>query len=273
MPKRASAVLGPVAILFLVFVGLGVAQTSPGGRLLHALGISSPSEPYTELAFVNPASPGTPAPDATVRLAFGVHNVEGSAHMSTWTATTQAPSRAPIIAASGRLTLANGASDTVDLRIPTGCAGAQSRINVSLGGAHQTIGFWLSCPAHRARPRALPRAVPPAPSTVLTFINPAKPGTQHANETVQFAFKVDNHTPSSQSYAWTVTTQTPGRAPIEAATGHFTLPTYYFAVVPVRVRVVCRGTRSHISVSLGSASSGGAHQTIGFFVRCPSRGE
>jgi len=271
MPKWASAALGPVAVLVLVLVGLGVAQTSPGGRLLHALGISSPSAPYTELAFVNPASPGTPVPGATVRFAFWVHNVEGSVHMSTWTATTQAPRRAPIVAASGRLTLANGASDTVALRIPTGCAGSQSRINVSLGGAHQTIGFWLSCPAHRARPRARPRAVPPAPSTVLTFINPAKPGTQHANGTVQFAFQVANHTPSSQSYAWTVTTQTRGRAPVEAAAGHFTLPTYYFAVLPVHVRVACTGTRSRISIVVGSASDEGAQQTIHFFVLCPSR--
>jgi hypothetical protein len=100
---------------------------------------------------------------------------------------------------------------------------------------------------------------------VLTFINPATPGTQHANGTVQFAFKVDNHTPSSQSYAWTVTTQPPGRAPIDAATGHFTLPTYYFAVVPVHVRVVCTGTRSRITVSLGSAPP-----AIGFWWSCPS---
>jgi hypothetical protein len=147
MPKRASAAFGPVAILLMVFVGLGVAQTSPGGRLLHALGISSPSEPYTELALVNPASPGTPAPGATVSFAFWVHNVEGSAHMYTWRATTQAPRRAPIVAASGHLTLANGASDTVALRIPTGCVGSQSRINVSLGGAHQTIGFFVRCPS------------------------------------------------------------------------------------------------------------------------------
>jgi hypothetical protein len=155
LPRRASAAVGPIAVLVLVLVGLGVAQTSPGGRLLHALGISSPSEPYTELAFVTPASPGTPAPAATVRVAFWVHNVEGGAHTYRWTATTQAPSRAPIVAASGGLTLADGEVDTINLRIATGCAGSRSRISVSLSsasldGVHQTIGFFLPCPAGRA---------------------------------------------------------------------------------------------------------------------------
>ncbi len=140
---RRPATVGLVAVL--VVVGLGVAQTSPGGRLLRALGISSPSEPYTEIAFVNPGGPWTRAANATVGFAFWVHNVEGSAHTYRWIATTQAPGRAPITAASGRLTLADGASNTVRLRIPVACTGGQSRVNVSLGGAHQTIGFWLPC--------------------------------------------------------------------------------------------------------------------------------
>ena len=85
------------------------------------------------------------AANATVGFAFWVHNVEGSAHTYRWIATTQAPSRAPITAASGSLTLADGASQTVRLRIRVACTGGRSRVNVSLGGAHQTIGFWLPC--------------------------------------------------------------------------------------------------------------------------------
>ena len=269
LPRWASAAVGPIAVLVLVLVGLGVAQTSPGGRLLHALGISSPSEPYTELALVNPASPGTPAPRATVRVAFWVHNVEGGAHTYRWTATTQAPRRAPIVAALGGLTLADGAADTVQIRIPTGCAGLRSRISVSLGGAHQTIGYWQTCPSQRTLPRVLPRAKQPAASAIVTFVNPAKPGTEHANGTVQFAFKVDNHSGSSQRYRYTAAAETPGHAPAEVAVGSFTLANYYFGIVRLDVPVACTGTRSRISVSVSSTSSGSAHQTIGFFVPCP----
>ncbi len=103
-------------------------------------------------------------------------------------------------------------------------------------------------------------------STVLTFINPARPGTRRAGGTVQFAFKVDNHTGSTQRYRYTATTQTPGRAPVRAAAGTVTLATYHFAVVRLHVRVACAGTRSRISVSLG-----GAHPPIGFWVSCPAR--
>jgi hypothetical protein len=114
-------------------------------------------------------------------------------------------------------------------------------------------------------------SIMPAPSTVLTFINPTKPGTQQANGTVAFAVKVDNHTGSSQQYQYAAMTQTPGHARVDAATGSFTLANAHYAVASLDVRVVCTGTRSRINVSVGSVSLGGAHQTIGFWLPCQSK--
>ena len=114
-------------------------------------------------------------------------------------------------------------------------------------------------------------SIVPASSTVLTFINPTKPGTQQTNGTVEFAFKVDNHTRSSQRYQYAAMTQTTGHAPVDAATGSFTLANAHYAVASLHVRVVCTGTRSRINVSVGSVSLGGAHQTIGFWLPCQSK--
>jgi len=136
-----------------------------------------------------------------------------------------------------------------------------------LGGLLSTTAL-ASGPALRTPPTKTPAPVsgPALHSTVLAFINPARPGTRRAGGTVQFAFKVDNHTGSTQRYRYTATTQTPGRAPVRAAAGTVTLATYHFAIVRLHVRVACAATRSRISVSLG-----GAHPPIGFWVSCPAR--
>jgi hypothetical protein len=145
-PMRDAAATGVLALVVLLLIGLGLAQTGPGSTLLRAMGIGSPSEPYTELAFADPANPGVPTPLAYVRVRFWVHNVEGTAQTYRWTATTQAPGHAPMAATTGILALADGESATVTTRIPARCSASSSRISVSLGGAHQTISFWQSCP-------------------------------------------------------------------------------------------------------------------------------
>ncbi len=141
--RRATA-LGAVALLMLI--GLGLAQTGVGKAVLRSAGIATPSAPYTELAFVNPADPGTAMPGGDVRVDFWIHNAEGAAHTYRWTAATNPPGRAPSTVTTGVLGLANGASATVATLVPVACASSRSRISVSLGEARQTIGFWESCP-------------------------------------------------------------------------------------------------------------------------------
>ena len=253
---RGSAALGALgAVAFLILGSFVLLPVSHGRKPVKDIGGASSPKPATELAFLNPGRPGSLSESSTLRLAFRVHNVEGGVRTYRWTVTTNAPGRARIIAASGRLSLADGASHAVHLSIPVSCTAPRSRITVSVGGARQTIGFWASCPSHGA--------LPTAPSTELTFINPAKPGTQQTNGDVQFAFKVDNHSGSSQRYRYTVTIQATGRAPVEAAVGSFSLATAHYGVVHLDVPVVCTGAPSRMIVSLGNAQP-----AIGFWLSC-----
>jgi hypothetical protein len=245
--------LGSVA--FLITIALIWAPASHARKLIKTLGVESPRAPQTELAYLNPGSPGSLTAASVLRLAFRVRNVGASTHTYRWTVTVGQPGSAAIVAASGRLRLSDDASRAVPLRIPISCTAPRSRVNVSLGSREQTIGFWLPCPAQTA--------LSSPPSTRLLFINPAKPATRQANGAVRFAFVVDNRSGSTERYRYTATTLTPGRAPVEAAVGSFSLVDDHFGVVRLDVHVVCTGPHSRISVGLGSA-----HRAIGFWVPC-----
>jgi len=195
---------------------------------------------------------------SSVSLGFRVRNLamrEGTLH---WTVTTRSGARSTTVAGSGSLALTGNASEVV--RVQVSCRAAPWRIDVSHGDGNQTIGVRTPCVRRHARA---------APGTLLTFVNPTYPGSQRASAAVRFAFKVDNHTHVSQGYVWTVATQTRGSgSPADAATGHLTLPSYYFAVVPVSVRLACVGLRTRVSVALASATGSGAVQTISFQLPC-----
>ena len=112
--------------------------------MLADVGIAPPSEPYTELALAQPSA----APqirDGAVALPFWIHSAEGVTRTYAWTATTRSPGGEPVTAASGRLTLEDGAERTVPVRIPVTCAGSRVRVDVSIGGPHRTVGVWVPC--------------------------------------------------------------------------------------------------------------------------------
>lgn len=111
--------------------------------MLADLGVAAPVEPYTEIAFATPDA--LPTSDGVLRVPFTVRNGEGAARTYAWTATTRPAEGAATTVATGRLSLADGASATVRARIPVTCAGGRTRVDISLGGAHRTIGFWLAC--------------------------------------------------------------------------------------------------------------------------------
>ena len=78
-------------------------------------------------------------------LPFWIRNAEGGERTYGWTATTREPGAEPVAAASGRVTLADGAERTVSARIPVTCAGSRVRVDVSIGGPHRTVGVWVPC--------------------------------------------------------------------------------------------------------------------------------
>jgi hypothetical protein len=243
-----------VGIPFLVVRFL--APGSTGRALQHdpSPAVAAAGQQLTLASSITGSSQGT----SGVGLAFRVRNLTMGKRTLRWTVTTLSAARSTTVAGSGSLALVGGASQVV--RVHVSCRTAPSRIDVSLGDANQTIGVRAPC----QRPPA-PAA---APGTLLTFVNPTHPLSQRANAAVRFAFKVDNHTHVGQSYVWTAMTQTHGRSPVDAATGHLTLPSYYFAVVPVSVRLVCVGLQIHVSVALARATRSGAVQTISVQAPC-----
>lgn len=136
----------PLAIVAVVVAAsLGFAQSDPGHAVLRSWGISSPSQSYTELAFTNPDQPWTRTGHRSLQTSFWVHNVEGAARTYHWTVTTRVSGAAAHAVASGHFPLANGASRTLSLVVPAICAAARQRVDVSLDGAGETIGFWVGC--------------------------------------------------------------------------------------------------------------------------------
>lgn len=133
-----------LAVAAVALAGLGLAQTDSGRSALGDWGISSPAEPYTEIAFANPDTLPTRPERGAVTVPVWLHNAEGGTRTYRWTATTRQEGAAAA-ATSGRVMLADGASTIVRTRIPVRCSGVRTRIDVSLGGAHRTIGFWLAC--------------------------------------------------------------------------------------------------------------------------------
>ena len=130
----------------VVLAGLGVAQTGPGRDLLGGVGIDTPDEPYTELSLLQPDVTPT-VEDGAVALAVRVHNVEGARRTYAWTATVHGPGAAPQRAAAGRLTLDDGATETLPVRVPVACTGDRVRVDVAIGGPHRAVGVWVPCGA------------------------------------------------------------------------------------------------------------------------------
>lgn len=75
-----------------------------------------------------------------MRVPVAIRNEEGARRAYRWSATVDGAA-----AAAGRVALDDGAEARVAVRVPVACAGARSRVDVSIGGAHRTIGFWLPC--------------------------------------------------------------------------------------------------------------------------------
>ena len=128
----------------LALGGLGLAQTDAGRDALADIGIATPSEPYTEVALARPDA--TPRiEDGIVPLAVRVHNVEGARRTYEWTATVHGVNAIPQEATRGRLTLDEGASETLRVRVPVVCTGERVRVDVSIGGPHRAVGAWVPC--------------------------------------------------------------------------------------------------------------------------------
>jgi hypothetical protein len=141
-----SRVLG-VALLVGAALVLGLAQTGPGGDALGSLGLRSPSEGYTELAFE--ASGSLPehvtAPTATPDMPFIVGNREGGDRTYRWIIQRRDRSGLRQVATGTTPRLASGSSLIVTPRVRFACAETRVRVIVRLAEPAQSIAYWTRC--------------------------------------------------------------------------------------------------------------------------------
>jgi hypothetical protein len=135
-----------LVLAVVVLAALAVAHTPWVRGVLAGWGIAAPVGSYTEHSFTSPAALTFAPRDGAVPVSFRVHNVEGATRSYEWTATVRPPGGAARPARSGRLTLADGAARTIATTVPVTCTGRRARVDLSIGGPHRTIGFWVDCP-------------------------------------------------------------------------------------------------------------------------------
>jgi hypothetical protein len=164
--------------IVLLLCAVGFAQTSAGKRITRSIGLSSASEPFTELYFASP-SRAAAATEGLLRLAsrqnvaFLITNREHRSARYVWTIRSDGTPRS-----AGTSTVHAGASVAVTRSVLTGCrfkrattivrirASRHRRarmihrrgpirrvgpervlVSVSLASQHESVGYWLECSA------------------------------------------------------------------------------------------------------------------------------
>src|SRR5947209_2867525 len=144
---------GPFALLAVVVVIVGLAQTSPGHALLKDAGLYKEPASYTELAFAAPATLPVhlTSRETQVRLAFRLHNVSGSPRSYRWSVVLVHIGRGKV-AASGAVAVPAQGKTTVAKTVPLACTGGRLQVIVRLADPRESVDFWTTCaPAARSK--------------------------------------------------------------------------------------------------------------------------
>lgn len=139
-----------LALIAIVLVYAGGAQTGRGRDVLSRLGLSVQADRYTALSFTDPNGLGEQKGDP-VTARFAVANHEGEDRDYQWTVSVgDGDDRRTVT--EGVSAADDGATIVVDPVVPNPCptsdgsaAPTRERITVSLAAPAQSIGFWLTC--------------------------------------------------------------------------------------------------------------------------------
>ncbi len=148
-------------VLVLCAGAIAFAQTAPGRRVTNSVGISSPSEPFTELYFEQPAQLGgssvrRDSPTSQQTVSFVIHSHERTGMTYAWTIKTDTGRRL----ATGAAVVSAGGSAHISREVNV-CPGSsrsakptrfrragndkwmQSR--VALANPAESISYWTPC--------------------------------------------------------------------------------------------------------------------------------
>ncbi len=137
-----------IALVALISLAAGAAQTSPGRSLLQKAGLASAPASYTTLSFAHPQA--LPARlrsvVAAIHVSFVIHNASGSSapRVYHW-AIMLSHAGASLYGAVGQTRVPSGAGTTVNTTVLAVCTGGRLRLAVRLARPAESIDFWTAC--------------------------------------------------------------------------------------------------------------------------------
>lgn len=152
--RRRRVATGSMLVLLLAAVAF--AQTPAGKRAGRSAGLYAPSEPYTELAFVDPAAvaaatEGSRPVGSHVTVSFSVRSMEHSDTLQPWVITSSGGTKV-----AGAIRLAPGERIVVHQRILTGCAAPLSTVHHGGSPSASPLRLPVGGPARPGRPGRSP---------------------------------------------------------------------------------------------------------------------
>lgn len=146
---RITRTTATVLIVVLVLCGLVVAYFYRTGisEALSDVKLVPKPEPYTELYFNNADSlPTSTAAGGIIAFSFTIHNVEGESTTYPYVAYFQYPNGTPFVLDRNSLSLADGASTTINVSHKLPQSSAEGEVVVELTSLNQQIDFFINNP-------------------------------------------------------------------------------------------------------------------------------
>lgn len=142
---------GTVALVAILVLVAGVAQTSQGHAIMARFGLFQQPASYTSLAFQHPQSlPEQLSPATDVDVSFVIRNAGDSPRDYKWSVVlTQGQTTLRL--ASGVVNIASRGERTVARSVKVSCTRGQARIVVSLARPAESIDSWMACTPQKSR--------------------------------------------------------------------------------------------------------------------------
>jgi hypothetical protein len=135
----------------MLVTAVSLAQTPAGHMVLRQAGLDTTPAAYTALSFARPQSlPGQlPSPRTSLRVPFSIHNDSSGFRSYQWSLTAARIGKGGGLTSrpvSRRITLAPGATVTLDPALRLTCRGGQIRVTIRLASPAESIDFLSRCP-------------------------------------------------------------------------------------------------------------------------------
>lgn len=150
---RKSTTWSWIALLAAIVGVAAWLQTGTGRALMAHAGAQPTRQPFTALSFTNPTqlpdlvatSGQRSASTSRQRLSFSVDNQTGWTRDYRWRAALLAPRSSAAPLANGTVVVPAGSTVSVQRLLDVSCPGQRVRVEVSLRGTPDAIGYWTNC--------------------------------------------------------------------------------------------------------------------------------